>query len=82
MHGFWFVIEFHLAHMGSDADQFVGNVCVEPKGLPVGEKCPVNKRVNLGITEDFELKVSSSFIIAKYFLNVNITNGYNINANL
>lgn len=58
VHGFWFVIEFHLEHIGSDADQFVGNVCVEPKDLPVGEKCPVNKRVYLGITEDFELKVS------------------------
>ena len=57
-HGFWFVIEFHLEHMGSDVDQFKGSVCVEPKDLPVGEKCPVNKRVNLGITEDFELKVS------------------------
>lgn len=58
VHGFWFVIEFHLEHMGSYADQFVGNVCVEPKDLPVGERCPVNKRFNLGITEDFELKVS------------------------
>ena len=57
MHGFWFVVEFHLEHLGSDPDQFVGNVCVEPKDLPPGEKCPVNKRVNLGITEDFELKV-------------------------
>ncbi|KAL9957120.1 hypothetical protein ACROYT_G038722 [Oculina patagonica] len=59
VHGFWFVIEFHLEHLGSDADQFVGNVCVEPKYLPAGEKCPVNKRVNLGITEDFNLKQNS-----------------------
>lgn len=58
LHGFWFVIEFHLEHIGTGTDQFVGNVCVEPKNLPVGEKCPVNKKVNLGITEDFELKVN------------------------
>ena len=56
--GFWVVIEFHLEHLGSEADQFVGNVCVEPKHLPVGGKCPINKKFNLGITEDFELKVS------------------------
>lgn len=54
--GFWVVIEFHLEHLGSEADQFVGNVCVEPKHLPVGGKCPINKKFNLGITEDFELK--------------------------
>lgn len=56
LHGFWFVIEFHLEHLGSDGEHFAGNVCVEPKDLPPGEKCPVNKRVNLGINEDFELK--------------------------
>jgi len=52
------VVEFHLQHLSNEVDQFVGNVCVEPKGLPVGEKCPINKKFNLGITEDFELKVS------------------------
>lgn len=50
------MIEFHLEHLGSDGEHFAGNVCVEPKDLPPGEKCPVNKRVNLGINEDFELK--------------------------
>lgn len=58
VHGFWFVVEFHLEHLSNEVDQFVGNVCVEPKGLPVGEKCPINKKFNLGITEDFEVKVS------------------------
>lgn len=53
---FWFVIEFHLQHLGTKADQFVGYVCMEPKNLPAGEKCPVNKKFNLGITEEFELK--------------------------
>ena len=59
VHGFWFVVEFHLEHLSDEVEQFVGNVCVEPKGLPVGEKCPINKKFNLGITEDFELKVSN-----------------------
>lgn len=53
------MIEFHLEHLGSDGEHFAGNVCVEPKDLPPGEKCPVNKRVNLGINEDFELKVGN-----------------------
>lgn len=53
------MIEFHLEHLSSDGEHFVGNVCVEPKDLLPGEKCPVNKRVNLGINEDFELKVHS-----------------------
>ena len=52
------MIEFHLQHLGTKADQFVGYVCMEPKNLPAGEKCPVNKKFNLGITEEFELKVS------------------------
>ena len=58
VHGFWFAVEFHLEHLGNEVDQFVGNICVEPKGLLVGEKCPVNKKFALGINEDFELKVS------------------------
>lgn len=58
LHGFWFVIEFHLEHLGSKADQFVGNVRVEPKNFPLDLKCPINKKFNLGISEEFELKVS------------------------
>ncbi|XP_029179863.2 uncharacterized protein LOC114947369 [Acropora millepora] len=55
---FWFVIEFHLQHLGTEAeaDQFVGQVCMEPKDLPAGEKCPINKKFNLGISEEFEVK--------------------------
>lgn len=52
------MIEFHLQHLGTEAeaDQFVGQVCMEPKDLPAGEKCPINKKFNLGISEEFELK--------------------------
>ena len=59
--GFWFVIEFHLQHMGTERENFVGSICVEPKDFPVGEKCPVNRKINLGITEEFKLKVNSFF---------------------
>ena len=51
------MIEFHLQHLGKEAGQFVGQVCMEPKDLPAGERCPINKKFNLGISEEFELKV-------------------------